>query len=54
MPDNALPLRLQRRLLKLAEGLVRGQEGLLLQHAGQGLPANGAADAAPADDLVAI
>merc|ERR1712066_1023947 len=54
LPDNPLPLRLQRRLLKLAAGLVRGQEGFLLQDAGQGLPAHGATDAAPTDDLVAV
>merc|ERR1711862_229481 len=57
LPNNPLPLRLQRGLLKLAAGLVRGQESLLLLDAGQGLPAHGAAsapDAAPTNDLVAI
>merc|ERR1712060_752977 len=55
--NNPVPLRLQRRLLKLAAGLVRGQEGLLLQDAGQGLPAHsaaGAANAAPTNDFLAI
>merc|ERR1712060_322081 len=55
--NNPVPLRLQRRLLKLAAGLVRGEEGLLLQDVGQGLPAHGATgatDAAPTDDLLAI
>merc|ERR1711862_2805 len=32
------PVRLRIGLLELAEGLVRGQEGLLLQSRGQGLP----------------
>merc|ERR1712060_392544 len=55
--NNPVPLRLQRRLLKLAAGLVRGEEGLLLQDVGQGLPAHGATgatNAAPTNDLVAI
>merc|ERR1712061_271708 len=38
----------------LAAGLVGGQEGLLLQDAGQGLPTDHATDAAPTNDLVAI
>merc|ERR1712048_185015 len=37
-----------------AAGLVGGQEGLLLFDAGQGLPAHGATDAAPTNDLIAI
>merc|ERR1712187_592866 len=35
-------------------GLVGGQEGLLLFDTGQGLPAHGATDPAPTDDLIAI
>merc|ERR1712187_863397 len=54
LPNNPLPLRLQRRLLQLAAGLVGGQEGLLLRDAGQGLPAHGATDTAPTNDLIAI
>merc|ERR1712226_1384895 len=54
LSNNPLPLRLQRRLLKLAAGLVRGQEGLLLLDAGQGLPTDRATNAAPTDDLVAV
>merc|ERR550537_1351934 len=54
LPDDPLPLRLQRRLLELAAGLVRGQEGLLLQDAGQGLPTDRTTNAAPTDDLVAV
>merc|ERR1712060_86973 len=52
--NDPVPLRLQRRLLKLAAGLVRGQEGLLLQDAGQGLPTDRATNTAPTDDLVAV
>jgi len=49
-----MPIRLQRGLLELAEGLVRRQEGLLLQDAGQGLPTDRTTHAAPTDDLVAV
>jgi len=46
--DHSVPIRLRCGVLELAEGLVRGKEGFLLQHAEQGLPADCAADAAPA------
>merc|ERR1711933_56346 len=55
--DHSVPIRLRCGLLELAEGLVGGEEGFLLPHAGQGLPADCAADAAPAAgayDLVAV
>merc|ERR1711972_650593 len=46
-----MPIRLQRGLLELAEGLVRRQEGILLQDCGQGLPF----DSPPwPDDIVAV